>query len=130
MSDMRTIRPIYDVGVARVSSTHKLPVRGDPAVGYVVATVAITLRCSPYADCSFRTNSIACCSILVSSQRMGWSSVQAIADLSVNPLMLLLQTCFEPSSSLVDVHLSAGVRHFVDNVWLLLHREGSLTLVT
>ena len=42
---------------------------------------------------SFTTNSIvrlACCSILVSSQRMGWSSIQAcsaMADLSVKPLM-------------------------------------------
>ena len=45
---------------------------------------------------SFMTNSIvrlACCSILGSPQRMGWSSVQAclaIADLSIKPLMARL----------------------------------------
>ena len=38
------------------------------------------------------------------------------------------QTCFEPTSSLADVHLSAGVRHFVDKVCLLLHWEGVLDL--
>ena len=33
-------------------STSKLPVRGDPAVGYVVAAIEVrTLWCRPYADC-------------------------------------------------------------------------------
>ena len=35
--------------MAHVGSTAKLPVHEDPAVGYVVATVAI--ECRPYADC-------------------------------------------------------------------------------
>ena len=37
----------------RAGSTPKLPVRGDPAVGYVVTTVAIevrAIRCRAYAD--------------------------------------------------------------------------------
>ena len=41
-------------------------------------------------------------------------------------VLMLLQTCFEPTPSLADVHLSAGARYFVDNVRLLLHREGVL----
>ena len=82
---------------------------------------------------SFTTNSIvrlACCSILVSPQRMGWSSVQAysaIADLFMKPLMhvsfMLFQTCFKLTCRLADVHLSTGARYFVDDVCLLLHRE-------
>ena len=43
-------------------------------------------------------------------------------------VLMLLQTCFEPTPSLADVHLSAGARYFVDNVRLLLHREGVLDL--
>ena len=42
------------VGVACMGSTPKLPVRGDPAVRHVIATIAIevwTLQCRPYADC-------------------------------------------------------------------------------
>ena len=50
---MYTIRSIYNV-CAHVGSTPKLPVRGDPVDGYVVAAVAIevwALWCRPYADC-------------------------------------------------------------------------------
>ena len=43
-------------------------------------------------------------------------------------VLMLLQTCFELTPSLVDVHLSAGAWYFVDNVHLLLHREGVLDL--
>ena len=39
------------VDVARVSSTSKLLVHGDPAVGYVIAIVAIEVRTHSYADC-------------------------------------------------------------------------------
>ena len=42
-----------------------------------------------------------------------------MADLSVKPLM----------QASLGLHLSAGVRYFIDNVYLFLHREGSLTLV-
>ena len=45
---------MWSGGSGHVGSTPKLPVCGDPAVGYVVATVAIevwALRCRPYADC-------------------------------------------------------------------------------
>ena len=79
---------------------------------------------------SFTTNSIvrvACCSILVSPQLIGWSSVQAclaMADLSMKPLMHASLCSFRRVSSLADVHLSAGARHFVDDVCLLLHMEG------
>ena len=47
-------------------------------------------------------------------------------DVSV---LMLLQTCFESTCSLADVHLSTGAQYFVDNVCLLLHREGVLDLI-
>ena len=37
-------------------------------------------------------------------------------------------TCFEPTPSLADVHLFTDARYFIDNVRLLLHREGILDL--
>ena len=43
-------------------------------------------------------------------------------------VLMLLQTCFESTSSLANVHFSAGAQYFVDNVWLLLHKEGVLDL--
>ena len=43
-------------------------------------------------------------------------------------VLMLLQMCFESTPSLADVYLSAGARYFVDNVHLLLHREGVLDL--
>ena len=43
-------------------------------------------------------------------------------------VLMLLQTCFESTSSLADVHLSTGALYFEDNVCLLLHREGILDL--
>ena len=42
-------------------------------------------------------------------------------------VLMLPQTCFESTSSLANVHFSAGARYFVD-VCLLLHREGVLDL--
>ena len=110
-------------------------VRGDPAVGNVVATVAIeaqALWCHPYARLlPLRLyNSIACCNILVSSQRMGWSGVFGYGRLVHEAfdacVLMLLQTCFKPVCSLADVHLSAGAWHFVDNVLL---GEGVLDLI-
>ena len=44
-------------------------------------------------------------------------------------VLMLLQTCFKSACSLADVYLSAGAGHFVDDVFLLLPGEGSLTLV-
>ena len=38
-------------------------------------------------------------------------------------VLMLLQTCFESTCSLTDVHLSAGARYFIDDVCLLLHGE-------
>ena len=44
-------------------------------------------------------------------------------------VLMLLQTCFESSCSLADVHLSADAWYFVDNNCMLLHREGVLDLI-
>ena len=74
---------------------------------------------------SFTTNSIvrlACCSIL-SPSMFGYSRLVCEAfDVCV---LMFLQMCFESICSLADVHLSAGAWYFVDDVCLLLHREGS-----
>ena len=43
-------------------------------------------------------------------------------------VLMLPQMCFESTSSLADVHFSTGAQYFVDNVCLLLHREGVLDL--
>ena len=43
-------------------------------------------------------------------------------------VLMLLQTCFESTCRLADVYLSAGAWNFVDDVGLLLHREGVLDL--
>ena len=43
-------------------------------------------------------------------------------------VLMLLQMCFESTCSLADVHLSAGAWYFVDNICLLLRREGVLDL--
>ena len=43
-------------------------------------------------------------------------------------VLMLLQTCSKPACSLADVHLSAGARHFVDDVCLLLPGVGVLDL--
>ena len=40
-------------------------------------------------------------------------------------ILMLLHTCLESTYSLTDIHLSAGAWHFVDDVCLFLHREGS-----
>ena len=122
---MRTIRVIYDV-VGWVRSTLKLPVRVDPAVRYIVATVA-RLKCElsgvvRMQIASFTTNSIAYCSILVSSQQMGWSSVHAgvfgysrlVREAFDACVLMLLQTCSKPACNLADLRHSAGARHFVD----------------
>ena len=77
---------------------------------------------------SFTTNFmvwLACCSILVSSQHMGWSSIQNVWlwQLSVS-LCLCFQVCFRVNVYMcnvdVHVHLSAGAIYFVDDVCLLL----------
>ena len=43
-------------------------------------------------------------------------------------VLMLLQPCSKPACSLANVHLSAGARHFVDDVRLLLPGEGVLDL--
>ena len=39
-------------------------------------------------------------------------------------VLMLFHTCFESTCSLADVHLSACAWYFIDDVCLLLHREG------
>ena len=55
-----------------------------------------------------------------------------MADLSVKPLMHASLCSFSRvpklACSLADVHLSAGARHFVDDVYLLLSGKGVLDL--
>ena len=92
-------------------------------------------------NASFMTNSIvqlARCSTLVSSQWIGWSSIQAcsaMADLFREAfdasVLMLLQTCFKSTCSLTNTHISAGAWYFIDNICLLLLKEGGggLTLV-
>ena len=41
-------------------------------------------------------------------------------------VLMLLHTCSKLVCSLADVHLSAGARHFIDDVCLLLRGEGVL----
>ena len=109
------------MGMAHAGSTPKLPVHGDPAVGYTVAIELSGIVRIQIA--SFTTNSIiwlACCSILVSSQWMGWSSIQAclaMADFFVKPLMHASLCSFRCVRS-----------WHVDYVCLILHKEGVLDL--
>ena len=96
---MRPIRSIYDVvrwvWRARVPPPSFLYVAiQQSGMSYLPSRLKCEFSgvvCMQIA--SFTTDSIvqlSCCSVLVSPQRMGWSSVQAcsvIADLSVKPLM-------------------------------------------
>ena len=51
-----------------------------------------------------------------------------ICEASDACILVLFHMCFGSTCSLADVHLSAGAWHFVDNVCLLLHREGVFDL--
>ena len=92
------------------------------------------LWCSSYSDCFLHDSLHGSSSIPVSSQRMGWSSVQAfsaMADLLMKPLMheSLCSIRSVLSRRVVSpMYLSAGAWHFVDNICLLLCREGAFDL--
>ena len=88
---------------------------------------------------SYMTNSkvrLACCSILVSSQRMGSYIVRPglfgydrrICEAFDACVLMLIQTYFESTCNLANVHLSAGAWHFVDNACLFHHKEGVFDL--
>ena len=60
--------------------------------------------------------------MVLSPGMFGYSRlVREASDASVH---MLFQKCFESTCSLTDVYLSAGAWYFVDDVCLLLHREG------
>ena len=114
------------MGTAHVGSTSKLPVRGNLAVRYVVATDAIEVRafwCCLYAD-------IFLCNELRSSASMlQYPSVTPADGMVLRPgmfgygifvceafdayVLMLLQLCFESMYGLTNILFSAGAWHFV-----------------
>ena len=118
--------PCGRVGIAHVGSTSKLLVHGNPAVGYVVATIAIEVQALSASLVSFVSRLLPSqlTHILVLSQWMGWSSIHmcsAMADLSVRPLMQLATVhagkpwhSYKLMSPTTQLHLPwGGLEHLV-----------------